>query len=515
MSELPRRVRAVVEADLAYMREYSGLHEYDGVVQDLSPDGVRRSLARFGGADGSNPQEGLEDPLDLAAVEASERALSVRLGTLELYRSDPLVHTEGLDLACYERDYAPEDERERARRRHLAQWPEAVGAAVESLDRVPPAVAALGQRVARGLAAAVRPEDGKQGEVALAALERLVEHLGSAASSEGATGVLGAARLVELLTCGDGIALELDELVSSAAKEKERMRQLLEEACAVLSPGEAVESCARRLMAGHGTFDEVLSEAQLVVSSAQQFVIERQLVPFTEGECIAAATPPARRWAPARISWSAPWEREAPAYFHITPPDASWSAEASDAWLERFSHAALPVMTVHETFPGHASHAISMRHVGSPTRRTLWSELFFEGWAHYCEEMCLVEGFRDGDPRFQAGVAIEALVRLVRLENAVAIHTGGWDVTEGAHRFERDAFLSGPAATAEATRGLFEPTYVRYALGKLLMLRAGDRARRIWGAGYSRSRFHREVLALGSPPFGIVESALGLSEEEQ
>ena len=41
MDELPARVRAVCDLDVADVREFSGRHEYDGVVQDLSPDGVR------------------------------------------------------------------------------------------------------------------------------------------------------------------------------------------------------------------------------------------------------------------------------------------------------------------------------------------------------------------------------------------------------------------------------------------------------------------------------------------
>ena len=39
-----QRVRAAVELDLASAREYVGLHEYDGVLQDLSPAAVSTAL---------------------------------------------------------------------------------------------------------------------------------------------------------------------------------------------------------------------------------------------------------------------------------------------------------------------------------------------------------------------------------------------------------------------------------------------------------------------------------------
>jgi hypothetical protein len=39
MDELDARVRAICDLNVAEAREYGGRHEYDGVPQDLSPDG--------------------------------------------------------------------------------------------------------------------------------------------------------------------------------------------------------------------------------------------------------------------------------------------------------------------------------------------------------------------------------------------------------------------------------------------------------------------------------------------
>ena len=46
-----------------------------------------------------------------------------------------MSHLAELDLACYDRDYAPAAERDAARAEHLAAWPRVIDAAVESLDR--------------------------------------------------------------------------------------------------------------------------------------------------------------------------------------------------------------------------------------------------------------------------------------------------------------------------------------------------------------------------------------------
>ena len=53
MDDLFPRLRSVCDLDVAEMREYSGRHEYDGMIQDLSAGGVRAGLARMAEASAS------------------------------------------------------------------------------------------------------------------------------------------------------------------------------------------------------------------------------------------------------------------------------------------------------------------------------------------------------------------------------------------------------------------------------------------------------------------------------
>jgi uncharacterized protein (DUF885 family) len=81
-------------------------------------------------------------------------------------------------------------------------------------------------------------------------------------------------------------------------------------------------------------------------------------------------------------------------------------------------------------------------------------------------------------------------------------------VEEGAARFEADTHLSGPAALSEARRATFDPTYGRYTWGKLEIMKLRDEARRQWGAGFTLGRFHASLLSLGSPPLGLMGTAI-------
>ncbi|MBO0810286.1 MAG: DUF885 domain-containing protein, partial [Actinobacteria bacterium] len=147
--DLSPRIRAVIDLNVAEAREYAGRHEYDGVIQDLSPDGVRAGLARLAAAAAGASLDDAHDESHLAAFEAANR---VRYGELELHRRNPLVQLGALDLSGYDRDYAPQPERDRARLAQLTAWPDACDAAVTALDLVSAPVAAALLDGVRGLA---------------------------------------------------------------------------------------------------------------------------------------------------------------------------------------------------------------------------------------------------------------------------------------------------------------------------------------------------------------------------
>jgi hypothetical protein len=499
------RLRALCDLAVSGVRENAGRHEYDGRIQDLSPEGVKAGLDRLGG----DPLPDAYDEAHLATFEALAR---LELGELQVHRRNPLLHIAELDLSCYDRDYAPAAERAAARRRHLAAWPDGVDAALASLDAVPAPVAVALAPAARGLAAGLDPAEAVEA-AALAAHERLLAHLERAATSGPPDPALGARVLERLLATGEALPVELGQLEERADAERDRLRVMLAEACGRHAPGRPVAEVVDELLRDHPDADGVLAEARQVTAESIRFTAEHRIVPDLDGECVVGPAPPSRRWALAMMSWAAPFEPDAPSRYYITPPEPSWPADQQEDWLKVFSRTTLPAITVHEVAPGHFAHGRRLRRADGEVRRTLHSAAFVEGWAHYAEEVCLEEGFRADDPRFAAGVALEALQRVTRLAVSIGVHGGTMTMDEAVHRFETDAFAHGPAAVAEATRATYDPTYGRYTWGKLELLRLREAARADWGAGFSLERFHGALLGLGAPPLGLAVHALDGHEQ--
>ncbi|MDJ1132050.1 DUF885 family protein [Streptomyces iconiensis] len=190
--------------------------------------------------------------------------------------------------------------------------------------------------------------------------------------------------------------------------------------------------------------------------------------------------PDSQRTAAAGLFGAAPNEPDAPSRFYVTAPDAALPAAEQALWLASyFNRATLPVIAVHEVAPGHFAHSRAWRRAEGQIRRTLFSEGFSEGRAHYTEQLAFEEGFRGGDPAFGVGVALDGLRRVARLSSALGLHSGELTLDDAAALFGRDAHITGPGAYSKARRGLLDPGYGRYTWGKLAVLDARERARSV------------------------------------
>ena len=360
----------------------------------------------------------------------------------------------------------------------------------------------------KGLVAALGEDDDEISLAARAAHQRLVARVQDLAEHGDPDAAIGAPALARLMGVPEAMAVDLGRLARQADAERDRMTEVLTDACARIDPGRPVAGVVAALLQDHPDGDGIIAEAVRLVDEVIAFTVERGLMPEIDGVCLVGPAPASRRWAMAMISTSAPFEDDAPSWYYITPPDPSWPNEAQQEWLSVFSATTLPAITVHEVAPGHFAHFRAVRRTNGEVRRACLSGAFIEGWAHYAEELCLEEGFRADDGRFAAGVALEALVRATRLAVAIGLHSGSMSMEDAVHRFEADAFLAGPAARSEAARATFDPGYGYYTWGKLEIRTLRDQAQAQWGLRYSHRRFHDALLDQGAPPLGLMGTTL-------
>jgi uncharacterized protein (DUF885 family) len=224
------------------------------------------------------------------------------------------------------------------------------------------------------------------------------------------------------------------------------------------------------------------------------------------GAVIVAQSPHFYRWTFASMWTPGPFEpRAMQAYYYVTDVDAAWPEARQEEYLRDFNYGALWAISMHEVYPGHFLHYQHLRRIESKLRKSILfaSASFVEGWAHYAEQMVVEAGFRRGDAAVRLGQLAESLIRLCRVVVGIRLHAEDLSVEQGMRFFRDEAFLEEGSARREAERGAFDPAYVVYSLGKLMLLKLRADCRAAQGARFSLREFHDTLLGNGHMPFHL------------
>ena len=199
-----------------------------------------------------------------------------------------------------------------------------------------------------------------------------------------------------------------------------------------------------------------------------------------------------------------------PSTYYIAPPDPSWPKAEQDAYTP--GQADLMSTSVHEVWPGHFLHALHSNRSESLIGRLFLGYAFTEGWAHYAEEMMweagLSGGLKGGRAEYRVGQVNKALYRDVRYICAIGMHTQGMKVEDCERMFRDEAFQDPGNARQQAARGTYDPGYLNYTLGKLMIRKLRDDWTATRGGREAWSAFHDTFLSFGGPPVPMVRKQM-------
>jgi uncharacterized protein (DUF885 family) len=176
--------------------------------------------------------------------------------------------------------------------------------------------------------------------------------------------------------------------------------------------------------------------------------------------------------------------------------------------MTQWYYAAISNVSVHEVWPGHYLQFLYAKDFPSDVRKVLGANSNSEGWAHYCEQMVIDEGFHADDPRYRLAQIQDALLRDARFIAGIRMHTKGMTVAEAEELFVKDGYQPRPVARAESKRGTSDPTYGYYTMGKLMILKLREDYRAQQGARFSLQGFHDAFIRLGPLPLPLVRKAM-------
>jgi Bacterial protein of unknown function (DUF885) len=507
----------------------AGRHEFDGELPDWSAAGIAHEISAL---HAERERAVAFADSALSDTERFERdSLVARidgdlfwLETAEAPFRNPAYYIDGLDPSPYlTRNYAPLEQRLRAYMNYERAIVGAV-AQIKATLRLPLARPLL----ERGLSASTGFADFYRKNAAAAfasvadqtlqaqfkevnsAAEAAMRDLSAwfAANRKTATDdfALGAEKFTQMLAATERVATPLAELEAAGRADLERNLAALRAACAAFLPGKTVRACVDKVARNKPEGGPVAG-ARMQLADLKAFIEAKGIVSIPGSEqALVDEAPPYNRDNFAYIDIPGPYEKGTPSVFYLAPPNPSWPPREQHDYLP--GRADLLFTSVHEVWPGHFLQFLHSNRYGSMVNRVFVGYAFAEGWAHYGEEMMWEEGLGNGDPETHIGQLLNALLRNVRFISAIGMHTQGMKLAESERLFREQAYVDVAGARQAAARGAYDPAYLNYTMGKLMIRKLRDDWTRNRGGRAAWREFHDRFLSYGGPPIPMVRAAM-------
>jgi len=513
-----------------------GVHLYDDRLIPITPDGVAEDAAWLRGFRerlAAVPREALDFD---RALERDVLAARVERELLDLevvrpWERNPNVYLDliaGSVQSLLQRDFASSCSRVRSATRRLRLVPEVLRAAKLNLRHPPRLFTEVAISQAAGvlqfyrvgipeLTAGCRdaPAQADLAEAdtnAVQAVESFLVFLREdlLQRSDGDF-ALGRDTYQKKLACEEMETTPVESLLARGERELERTRARMATLAERIAPGQGVAAALDSLERDHPEPDHLVGAVRQQLEGVRAFVRAHDLVTVPAHEdLVVRETPPFRR-SLSFASMDAPgvWERVAHrAFYNVTPAEPTWSTRQQRDHLAFFNRYASQIVTIHEALPGHYYQFLASRGLRSRVRQAFPCGTATEGWAHYCEQMAIEQGYGDGDPRYELAQLSGALQRLGRLVVGISLHTAGMTLADAERVFEERCYMAPINAEREARRGALDPTYLVYTLGKWRILELREDVRARLGDRFRLRAFNDALLAQGGSPAPVARAGV-------
>jgi len=523
-----------------------GFHQYDTNLEDYSRAGVDAEIAALKEYEwkfDDFPAAGLDESTlgDLAIMRDNVRAGLLELETIRGWEKNPDNYSSGITNSAFvlmERDFAPADERLRSLIAREKQMPAVFAAARENLknppriyteialEQLPGIIDFFQHDVPEAFKAAKDPgalaEFQKTNAAVIAALGDYETWVKTdlLPRSKGDFRI-GAKTFSKKLLYDEMVDVPLDRLLQIGIADLHKNQAEFTRVAKEVDPGKTPKEVLAELAAIHPPPDQLLQTFRNTFTSLMAFIQAKKIItiPSTVEPTLEETPPFMRATTQASMDSPGPYEKHSTtAYFNVTLPEKDWAPARVSEYMAAFNRGTIISTSVHEAYPGHYVQFLWVNHTNlSAVRKLTGSATNIEGWAHYCEQMMLDEGYNQPgvgakDEResrlIRLGQLQDALLRDARFVVGIRMHTQGMTLEQAQDFFVNEGYQSRAIAEVETKRGTSDPTYLYYTLGKLEIMKLRSDLQKKEGADFSLEKFHDDFMRQGGAPIRIVRKAL-------
>jgi uncharacterized protein (DUF885 family) len=523
----------------------TGYHQYDAQLEDFSRKSIDENIAalhRFEQRIAAIPGASLDQTTraDRELVLSNIRATLLTLEVVRPWEKNPDSYSGAVSNGAFslmERKFASPEERLRSLLGREKLMPKTFAKARENLNNPPqvytdiaieqlPGIISFFQHdVPLAFADAKDPELNKEFALTNAAVIAALNDYQSWLKTDLRPRSHGSFRInadtfSKKLAYEEMVDTPLEKLLAIGTADLNKNKAEFNRIAKELEPGKDPQAVLEQLGKNHCAPDQLLQSFRDTFNGLIAFIRTKNIVTIpSDVRPTLEETPPFMRATTfASMDTPGPFERHATeAYFNVTLPDPSMTPVEVEGYMHAFNIGTVISTAVHEAYPGHYVQFLWVPRAPSRVRKLLGANSNAEGWAHYCEQMMLDEGY--GQPGAGAKTEREAkFLRLGQLQDAllrdsrfivgIKMHTADMSLEDAISFFEKEGYQSHETGVVETKRGTSDPTYLYYTLGKLEIMKLREDLRKKEGASFSLQKFHDAFLSQGYPPIKIVRRAM-------
>jgi uncharacterized protein (DUF885 family) len=517
-----------------------GFHEYDGKISDFSKASLNNELKRLKNYDQklATVDTATLNPrmfYDYRILRLAIRNEIFNFEDLKLYQHNPMTYAGLVDVNIYiKRNYAPLEQRLQSIINVEKQAPSIFEAAKTNLgDSLPRSYIETAIAIAGGTVEFLK------GDLMVALKEIKDDSLMARFKTANAAAIqsmndfiswlqkeklpkagnnyaIGKENYQKMLLYNEDINIPPAKILEIGLAELKKEQERFNSAAKIIDPAKKPIDVYHAVQQEHPTAESLIPDAKKHLEIIRQFLVDKNIVTMPSEVRVQVKETPqyARATSTASMDVPGPFEKATEAYYYITPVDPKWTEQQKKDWLSQFDYYTTDNVTVHEAYPGHYTQFLHLNASGATKIEKIFgSYAFIEGWAHYCEEMMIDEGFgNNGDSvqaaKYRLAQSGDALLRICRLCVSEKMHCEGMTVDEGTKFFMDNWYQGDKPSRQEAIRGTFDPGYLFYTIGKLEILKLRDDYRKQEGNNFLLKTFHDHVLDHGMPPIRLLREQL-------
>ncbi len=257
----------------------------------------------------------------------------------------------------------------------------------------------------------------------------------------------------------------------------------------------------------HGDAEDLKSKSEEIVEELRNFVIENNLAPMPEEYKLNVEwMPPHMRGVAIAYVLSAGGFGDAKDTFYYILPvhEETADAKAVQSFLEEYNDSMLRILTIHEAMPGHYVQIALSREGDRPIRRAFGNGTSIEGWAVFCEEMMLRNGYGDGDAALEL-MRLKFFCRtIVNTMIDIAVHTDKMGKEEVIDLLKTKGFQTDTEAEGKWQRvQLTAAQLCAYYAGYFSIKRLEEEVKSALGDKFDQGTFNKHLLTTAGAPIPI------------